>query len=129
MSSKRRALVLALSQLGLLALLTLLQTAAAAPQRGADPKAAALVQAAPVQAGAERAPSGPENEFTDAITLPMDRTAIMTATTGWTRATPNRSRVSCGICTANSVSPTECDLVLAIATDPPLRLPRASGGS
>src|SRR5438128_2331056 len=81
MSSKRRALILAVGQLGLLALLVLLQTATAAPQQAPPAKVppGAALPPLPVQqnAGPQQATpipaAGLENEFTDAITLPTDR--------------------------------------------------------
>jgi outer membrane protein assembly factor BamB len=69
MSSKRWACVAAVGHLGFLTVFALLQTAAAAPQQKAPPPPAP--QGA--QPAAPAAAADPDNEFTDAITLPTDR--------------------------------------------------------
>src|SRR5262249_20224730 len=79
MSSKRRACVVVVSQLGLVALLALLQSADAAPQVRPAEKGGAIQAAPPAPKGPPTQPAPPnrseaENEFTDAITLPTDRT-------------------------------------------------------
>src|SRR5205823_13882499 len=78
------ACVLAMGHLVLVALLALLQSATAAPQvrpperggaiQAAPPPPPPAVKGAPVQAAPPATDPGPENEFTDAITLPTDRT-------------------------------------------------------
>lgn len=73
MLSKRRACVVVLGELMLIGICALLQTASAAPQQQVAPKPPQPAPVPPLPAPPAGVASSPENEFTDAITLPTDR--------------------------------------------------------